>query len=183
MIIRNHRLFLAAAGFLMTVLGAISANAEDPACKPVFDAITKLASTPSHTFMTKTAGAEKDAGETSEGINTGATRYLKVGGSWMVSPLTTKDLLTQEEENRRNSKEHHCSLLRDETIAGEATAVYMAHNTSELSTSDTRIWISKRSGLPLKDEVDLGSDGPQDVTHYSSRYVYDGVRAPDGVKQ
>jgi hypothetical protein len=98
----------------------------------------------------------------------------------MVSPLNTKALLAQEEENRRNSKEQHYSYLREEAITGEAAGVYIAHNKSEFGTSDERVWISKRSGLPLKDEIDLNSGGPQD---YASRYVYDGVRAPDGVKQ
>jgi len=180
---RNPRLLCAAAGFLITALGTVSANAEDPACKPIFDAMTKLASTPSHTFMTKTVGAEKGAGKTSETINTGATRYLRIDGSWMASPLNTKALLAQAEENRRDGKEQHCSYLREEAIIGEAAGVYIAHNKSEFGTSDERVWISKHSGLPLKDEIDLSSGGPQDVTHYASRYVYDGVRAPDGVTQ
>jgi hypothetical protein len=58
--------------------------------------MTKLATTPSHTFMTKTVGAEKGAGKISETINTGATRYLRIDGSWMVSPLNTKALQAQD---------------------------------------------------------------------------------------
>jgi outer membrane lipoprotein-sorting protein len=79
--------------------------------------------------------------------------------------------------------EQHCSYLREEPSAGDAAGVYIAHNKSDFGTSDERVWISRRSGLPLKDEIDLSSGGPQEVTHYASRYVYDGVRARDGVKQ
>jgi hypothetical protein len=46
--------------------------------------------------MTKTVGAEKGAGKISETINTGATRYLRIDGSWMVSPLNTKALQAQD---------------------------------------------------------------------------------------
>jgi hypothetical protein len=96
MMTRNPRFLCAAAGFLIAALATVSANAEVPACKPIFDAITKLASNPSHTFMTKTVGAEKGAGKISETINTGATRYLRIDGSWMVSPLNTKALQAQD---------------------------------------------------------------------------------------
>jgi hypothetical protein len=180
--LRNLRLPFICGALVMSSLGAAPANAEDTVCKVVFAAMTKLATTPSHTFLTTIRGAQKSGGRLSESINTGASRYIQVNGKWMASPLTTKEMLAQEEENRRNSKELHCSYLRDEVIAGESTAVYVSHSKSEFAVSDARVWISKRTGLPLKQEIDLSSDGQQSATHYASRYVYDGIRAPDGVK-
>jgi hypothetical protein len=180
--LRNLRLPFICGAMVMSSLGAAPANAEDAVCKVVFAAMTKLATTPSHTFLTSTTGAQKSTVRLSESVNTGTTRYIQVNGKWMASPLTTKAMLAQEEENRRNSKELHCSYLRDEVIAGESTAVYASHSKSEFGVSDARVWISKRTGLLLKEEIDLSSDDQQDVTHYASRFVYDGIRAPDGVK-
>jgi len=42
--------------------------------------------------------------------------------------------------------------------------------------SDGQIWISKSKGLPLKDEIDISSDGFKN--HHSTRYEYANVQAP-----
>lgn len=181
MILRNTRVPFIASALLVSSLGAAPANAEDPACKPVFDAMTKLISTPNHTFMlieaaAKGAGKSDAAPKSGETLDTAAKRYLKVDDQWMVSPLTTKDLLAQDAENRRKYTEQRCSYVREEMIAGEPSLLYSAHFKGELSTTDMRIWIAKRSGLPLKEEIQSADH------HYLERHVYAGVRAPDGVK-
>ena len=172
MTLNNLRVPFIVGALAMSSLGAAPANAEDPGCKPVFDAMAKLISTPNHTYM-QIDSAAKDSGET---INTGAQRYLKVDDQWMISPMTTKDLPALDQENRRKYTEERCSYVREEMVAGEPSVLYSAHFKGELSTSDMRVWIAKRSGLPLKEQT-TSSDH-----HYSGRHVYDGIRAPDGVK-
>jgi hypothetical protein len=60
--------------------------------------------------------------------------------------------------------------------------MWRIHSVSEVGVSDTDIWVSRSSGLPLK------SDAHQDVgsalgkSHIVSRYEYANVRPPAGVQ-
>jgi hypothetical protein len=47
-----------------------------------------------------------------------------------------------------------CSYVRDEAANGEAAAVYRQLHKEGGQTFDTLIWISKSSGLPLRQEQD-----------------------------
>jgi hypothetical protein len=180
MILRDVRVYFIAGALVLTSLAATPAHAEDPSCKVVLDALTKLISTPNHSFMqieraAKGAGKATSAGG-GETINTGVKRYVKVDDQWTVFPLSTTDLLAQDQENRRKYTEERCSTVGEEVVSGESSVIYSAHFKGELSTTDVRIWIAKRSGLPLKEEMRSGDH------HYSLHHAYDGVRAPDGVQ-
>jgi hypothetical protein len=65
-------------------------------------------------------------------------------------------LMKQEQEDREQSK-FTCRYLRDESINGEAAAVYATHAESAHPEvkSDGQIWISKSRGLPPRDEMDV----------------------------
>ncbi len=49
---------------------------------------------------------------------------------------------------------HTCSYLRDETVDGQAASVYREQYQSKTGSTDAQIWISKSSGLVLREEQD-----------------------------
>ncbi len=49
---------------------------------------------------------------------------------------------------------HTCSYLRDETVDGQAAAVYRERYQSKTGSTDAQIWISKTSGLLVREEQD-----------------------------
>ena len=54
-----------------------------------------------------------------------------------------------------------CKLLREETLSGEATSVYIDVMKSRPGIADGKLWISKNKGLVLQQEVevDMGAKG------------------------
>lgn len=50
--------------------------------------------------------------------------------------------------------DHTCSHLRDETIGGQAAAVYREQYKGSTGMTDATIWISKSSGKLLREEQD-----------------------------
>ena len=47
-----------------------------------------------------------------------------------------------------------CAFLRNETVAGDATKVYSQRFSSSAGTTYAEIWISTKSGLPVREELD-----------------------------
>src|SRR6185437_11780648 len=109
---------LAVSGFTASALAADS-------CQPVFDALTKLITTSSHSYMTRTAvnGGKQRTGET---IMTEGKKYIRANGNWIESRVTTTEVLEQERENDKNSKAT-CQLVRSEAVNGEPAVVYSFH--------------------------------------------------------
>jgi hypothetical protein len=169
---------LSAAGFTFGLLltGSTRLAAQDP-CQPTYDAMSKVMSTPTHIYMTMTGVPNSADKHTTEVIYIGGASYVKLGVKWTRSPMTTRQVMQKEEENRKASKTT-CQYLRDEVVNGEAAAVYSTHSDrADMGIkSDGQIWISKSKGLPLKDEIDIASDGSKN--HHSSRYEYANVQAP-----
>jgi hypothetical protein len=64
-----------------------------------------------------------------------------------------------------------CKFLRDESLDGERAAVYSEGFKSKAGNTDGMVWISKRTGATLRQEVDvdLGSKGKG---HQSIRFEY-----------
>ncbi len=152
-------------------------NADDPACKPVFDAMDKVLDVPSHEFMTKTAGkTEGGKVSTSELISVNGLRYVLVNGKWHKS-MTTAQMREQEMENRKNAKVAACKKMGGDSVNGEAATVYTMHSETEDVKSDGKIWISNSRGLPLKEELVVDRDDP-DSAHWSIRFEYGNVQAP-----
>ncbi|MEO7051627.1 MAG: hypothetical protein ABI128_08170, partial [Rhodanobacter sp.] len=73
------------------------AHAADPACKPVFDALTKAAATPNHQLMTETA-ANKATPESSEVISTANMMYTKIDTAWHGRPFDPQQQAAQMRE-------------------------------------------------------------------------------------
>jgi hypothetical protein len=178
----NRRIFLRALGPLtVSSFVAIGARADDAACKPVWDAMFKYTATPSHTFSTSTGLMGDAKPQKSEMVSTGKSRFVMVDGSWMVNRMTDQEMLDIEKEKARSSNAQ-CRWVRDEATGGETAALYTVHSETGGTKSDEQVWISHRSGLPLKLELSLGVGGNGGAKHMSSRMVYDNIRAPDGVK-
>jgi hypothetical protein len=172
---------MACAAWLWGFLAASTsprAQAQDASCKQVFNAIKSQASTPNHQYFT-ISGAQPDSrAQTNEMINTGRARYVRMNGLWQMMPGSPHEIMKQEEENFKKSKTV-CRLLREETLDGTATTVYVEQSQTGPISSLGTIWIAKSSGLPVHEEVNTDSGtGPAGMRHLDIRIVYTDVRAP-----
>ena len=155
-----------AFGHLLT--GALPLAAQDD-CKLVLDGMIKLFDTPTHAYVTMDIAGKPQTGES---IYAGGLVYAEYNGKWIAGG-TTKEIKEIAEKNRQNNKTT-CRYLKDEPVNGEMAAVYSVHEVSPRSTSDSKTWISKAKGLPLRSDIDL--EGGK--SHISTRYEYGNVRPP-----
>ena len=146
------------------------------ACQTVFDALQKLVTTPSHSYTTSTEanGSKPVEGET---IFVGGQKYIQAHGKWMRLPVTTQDVLDQEKENEKNGKSN-CQLVRSESVNGESASLYHMQRETENFKENSQIWISKTTGLPLREEQDIDYGGKIGKRHNSGRFEYGNVRPP-----
>jgi len=144
-------------------------------CQPVFDAITKVVTTPSHSYTTQSAATGNP--RSTETIYTANKIYARVNGKWMDSSLKPSDVLAQEKENRQHTKAS-CQVVRSEVVGTEAATLYSMHSENEDTKTDAQMWISKSTGLPLREETDISDVGSAEKRHASTRYEYSNVKAP-----
>jgi hypothetical protein len=167
-----------------TLLGSMLATpalAADASCLPVFDAGSKVLTIPTHLYSTMTADfLPGGKPRNSELIYFKDAIYTNAGGHWSRSKMTPQDMLKQEQENQRNTQAS-CRFLRDESVNGEAAALYAEHSETEDSKTDGQIWISKSRGVPLRTEIDMDTGGSMSKSHMSMRYDYTNVQPPAGV--
>ncbi len=157
------------------------ARAADPACKPVFDAMTRAATTPNHLFMTQTAAYEA-APESGETITTANMMYVKADGKWSSSSYNPQKQAAELREAYK-AENMACQHMRDENVAGESTALYNTQDKQEGGgTVNVQVWISKAGGLPMKQTMDMDVGGKRGKSHTDIRIDYANVQAPAGVK-
>lgn len=163
------------AAALATLLAPSPARAQAE-CKPLNDAVDKLNSVPHHAYSTqKTDGKDR----ISETILVGDVIYVNTNGKWVKSPMTPQDLRDQEKENRKDSTQMSCKHERDESVSGEPAELYSTHNKNGDIEYSARIWLSKRTGLILREEEDIDTGGgASGKSHHSIRYDYSNVSAP-----
>ena len=161
---------------LLVIGQAATARAAD-SCQPVFEAMTKIVTTPSHSYTTRTGGPTKGQPAESETIYAGGKAYMRVRGKWMESPATPQEVLDQLKENRNQGK-NTCQALRSELIGTEPVTVYSVHSETENFKEDSQMWISKVTGRVLKEEQDVDMGGRMGKEHRSARFEYNNVRAP-----
>jgi hypothetical protein len=160
---------------------AVPAHAADPACKPVFDAMIKMAGTPSHQYMTENA-AFNAGPQSSEVITTSTAMYVKAAGSWHRSDYNPQQAMAELREAAQ-SKRTACKYLRDDTVGGEAVALYDTRDEQEGgSVIDSQLWISKSRGLPLKQTIDMDVGGKKGKSHSELRFDYANMQPPAGVQ-
>lgn len=145
-------------------------------CQQIFEALTKVATTPSHSYTASTAVNAGKATE-AETIFANGQKYIRVHGKWMRIPVTSQDVLEQEKEKEEKGKST-CQLLRSESVNGEAARVYSLHREYDEVTEEGQMWVSKGSGLPLRVEEDVDNRGNKVMDHRSTHIEYGNVRPP-----
>ena len=160
---------IAAAG-----ISPVFAHAAD-SCQPVFEALQKVATTPSHSYTTSTAatGGPRNA----ETVMVQGKKFIRVNGKWIDPKVTTAEVLDQEKENEKNGKSS-CQLVRSESVNGESVSLYHMQRETENFKEDSQIWISKSTGLPLREEQDMDMGGRIGKLHNSGRFEYGNVQPP-----
>jgi len=172
--------FVTAFSLMSMLLGAASAGAQtlSPECQAMMDAGVKQFSVPSHAFITSTGISSALA--QSEMINVNGATYAMVNGTWMKSPVSVDQLIQQSQAQVASAKSHTCQVMPDETVDGVAASVYTSHTETATGATDSRVWIAKATGLPIKSEIDMTMGARK--SHTSVRYEYNNVTAPPGVK-
>jgi hypothetical protein len=155
------------------------AAADETNCKPLFEAMNRLFNTPSHQYLKQTTAKGGEKSTDSEIINTGTAMYIMVSGKWHNSNATAAQLQQQEEQNRKNAKVTTCRVVREESVDGVAVTLFSAHTETDYGKSDEQLWVSKTSGLPVREiiDVDVGSD-QGGKSRAEIRVVYSGIEAP-----
>lgn len=167
---RRKQLLYAVLGFTIGQLLIVSKPlAAQNDCKSVLDAMNKVMDTPTHGYVTMNLSGKPQTGES---IYAGGLVYAKYDGKWSTG-TTIKEMKELAEKNRRTNKTT-CRYLNDEPVNGEMAAVYNVHDVSPRATSDSKTWISKAKGLPLRTDTDM--DGGK--SHMSMRFEYGNVKPP-----
>jgi hypothetical protein len=172
----RNQVFTLSALSLLALGQAVTASAADT-CQPVYNALTKILTTPSHSYSTQTAPLVNGQQRKVETIYVQGKTYMLVRGKWMLSPVSPNDVLEQELENEKQGKSS-CQLVRNESVNGEAAAVYSMRRKTDAANEDGLIWISKTSGLALRKEVDMEYGGKIGKMHLIARYEYSNVKPP-----
>lgn len=174
--IRNRWSTVVLSAPLLTIGLVAFAQAAD-SCQPVFDALTKVATTTRHTYSTHTATFTHGKPQTSETVVADGKVYIRVNGKWMHSPVSPQEMLEQEKENQAHAK-GTCKFMRNELVGVEPAAVYSMHRETEEGKEDAQMWISKSTGLPLRDEQDVDLGTTTGKEHRSTRFEYGNIRPP-----
>jgi len=171
-----HRLTLSTL-FVVALTAAIPivprAHAAE-SCQPVFDALMKVATTPSHSYTTNTT---VNGGKAAETIFVNGQKYIRAHEKWMRIPVTSQDVLEQEKEKEEKGKST-CHLLRRESVNGEAAILYSVHREYDEVKEDGQMWVSASTGLLLRVEEDVDNRGNKKNEHQSTRFEYGNIRPP-----
>ena len=151
---------------------AASVEAQPAPCKPVTDAMLKVATTPHHIVSID------NRSERTEVIVVDNTTYVKIKGAWRKSPMTPNDQLEQERENIKAAKVYTCTQLGPDTVNGIAAVAYKVHSeTPDVGNTDGTVWIAPSLGLPVKTDEDLTLLGAP-KRHLSMVWDYTNIHAP-----
>lgn len=143
-------------------------------CQVVFDAMDKVMKTPVHIYSTTGSGGRT---QTTETIYLGDDIYTTDKGKWTHSAIKIEQVKQKDQQDRRRST-YNCTHLKDELIDGDVIAQYKTHSVILDQKSDSEIWVSKSTGLLVKNEVDTDAGSKGGKMHYSVRYDYKDVKAP-----
>lgn len=159
---------------LLTLEYSSKLEAQD-SCQPVFDALTKVVTTASHSYSTHTSNGKPNSGEV---IYTQGKVFVRVNGKWMKSPEDPKQVLEQEAEDRKHGTAT-CQIGREESVNGQRATVYSLHSKTENATEEAEIWIAKGTGRALREEIDMDvGGGAMGKSHVSIRYEYGNIQPP-----
>ncbi|MFO1105703.1 MAG: hypothetical protein U1E34_06350 [Amaricoccus sp.] len=163
---------------LLAAAPAVAARADD--CAAPLAAAVQLGTLPYRMHLVTTSGTDAlRGGKPEEGdlIATADKTYVELDGTWHASEREADsgdDMKAAIAEGKVT-----CSYLRDETVDGEATAVYHVLDAmDEESPQDETLWVSKATGLlvRLDSAVDVGGDAGKSTT--TATFDYKDVKAP-----
>jgi hypothetical protein len=157
------------------------AHADDAACQAVLQAVLKQTAAPVHQKVTIESAAAPGKPMQNEMIRLGDTLYLQARGQWMARPY---DAAKAAEDARQamTKGEHSCTRVRSEAVDGQPAELYSVKGRTATGGSDSQIWISTASGLPLRQTVAMLEQGTVKLKH-EVRSDYTNVRAPAGVSR
>jgi hypothetical protein len=157
------------AAFLVLLISAPFAYAQGASCKAVVEASNLMARTANHIYSTQVSAGRSTE---TESISMPAGVYWKAAGIWHMSRTTFQQNSQDTIEANRNLAD--CQRLNDEVVNGEPTTVYSEVN--KQSGGKGKLWVSKKSGFPIRTEVVIG---PTSIT---TRIEYSNVQAPSAAK-
>ena len=150
----------------------LAAWADD--CAPLVSAMIAQARTPFAGTMA-TAKPDKSVDRTAS-IVTGTKMYIQVNGAWQSMPYTAQDAIDRINKAAKAAKQT-CAKGGSEAVDGVATSIFNAHIATAGGVSDNRIWISDKTGLPVKSETQF-----QNGMTVTQSYRYDNIQPPVGVE-
>ena len=148
--------------------------ASSPACQAVLDAVTKVYTIPVHLYtFSATSGGKTSS---SEIIYANNFTYVQANGQWRASPVNQQEIKEMKKRAEADSTAR-CAIVREEPQDGENAILYSRHTTDESTKIDSQLWVSKKTGLPLKQVIDMDA-GVSGKNHQSVRYDYVNVTVP-----
>jgi hypothetical protein len=169
---------LAALAWLAPARPAAAQQPPQGTCGPIYAAGEKRIGTPHHIYTTQTQDGTTRTGEI---VSTADGQFILVQGQWLRSPLsmTPQEALEDHRERFRSATVYSCTKLRTEAVDGVSAIVYQMHSETDEGISNGQVWIAARTGLPIKQEVDLEVlVGPPGKSHTSARFDYRNVQTP-----
>lgn len=157
------------------------ARADDAACQAVLQAVLKQTAAPVHQKVTIETAAAPDKPMQNEMIRLGDTFYMQVRGQWMARPYDAAKA-ADDARQAMTKGEHSCTRVRNEAVDGQPAELYRVQSKTATGGSDSQIWISTASGLPLRQTVAMMEQGTVKLKH-EVRSNYANVRAPAGVSR
>jgi len=172
---RNCLCALALSVPFVTICLTASAHGTD-SCQPVFAALTKVATTPSHSYTTS-AGVNGGTPTEAETMFANGQKYIRAHGKWIRLPVTSQDVVEEEKEKQQHGTST-CKFLRNESVNGDAAMLFSVQREYEEVKEDGQMWISRGTGLLLRVEEDFDNRGTKVKDHRSTRFEYEKVQPP-----
>ena len=166
---------------LGTALGAFGrqAVADDIACEAVLDAVIKQTTVPVHQKISIENAAVPGKSLQSEMIRTDDTLYMQILGKWTSRPYDGRKAVNDARQAMQKA-EHNCMRVRSDAVDGQPADLYSVEAKTASGGTESQIWISSVSGLPLRQHtvmLEAGSaKAQQDVL-----FDYANVRAPQTI--
>jgi hypothetical protein len=167
----NARAFFAPCALLAAMAAAPSATAAN-ACDALYNAGIKSVQTPHRVYSTRTMHGGKP--QVSEAVFAAGNEYLQINGKWMRSPMPQPAMVAAAQEKLKTHPDT-CTPMGDQMVGGQAVSVYKAHNNE--TDIDQTVRIFRSNGLMQGGTLTLPDGGSMET-----RYEYDNVQAPPGVK-
>ena len=174
----GRRLPLLVLGTALGVLGW-EARADDAACQAVLDAVIKQATVPVHQKISIESAAAPGKALQSEMIRTGDTLYMQVRGQWTSRPYDGQKAASDARQAMQKA-EHSCTRVRSEALDGQPADLYSVEAKTASGGTNSQIWISSASGLPLRQHTVMLEQDSAKAQH-DVRFDYTDVRAPQSI--